>query len=158
MIFRGFDFGNHFCEWMFNNNYDKYPYFEYNYEKYPNRDQQINLINAYIDEYKNASNYLANDSDKENIKNFNMLDVEQIIKEGNSFALMAHIIWIYWAIGKAATSKIKFEYLVKFNLNKIEIFNSNNIMFKKYALARCDAYFKLKNVFFPNGYEIDGNL
>lgn len=49
---RGFDFGNHFCEWMMNNAYEKHPYYQYNYEKYPTRAQQIEFLTAYVDEFK----------------------------------------------------------------------------------------------------------
>ncbi|EHB12716.1 Choline kinase alpha [Heterocephalus glaber] len=37
---RGFDIGNHFCEWMYDYTYEKYPFFRANSQKYPTRKQQ----------------------------------------------------------------------------------------------------------------------
>ncbi|CAF0715411.1 unnamed protein product [Brachionus calyciflorus] len=146
--YRGFDLGNHFCEWMFNNNYENHPYFQYHYEYYPNREQQINFITSYIEEYKkakvskngtnNAEDIEIDENDKENKKDSNKLDIEQLISEANHFALMSHIFWIFWSICQASVCKIQFEYL-------------------EYALARCDAYFKQKKILFPNGYEANEN-
>lgn len=39
--FRGFDIGNHFCEWMYDYTYEKYPFFRANIRKYPTRKQQV---------------------------------------------------------------------------------------------------------------------
>ncbi|RNA14177.1 choline kinase alpha isoform X2 [Brachionus plicatilis] len=145
--FRGFDFGNHFCEWMFNNNYEKYPYFQYNFEFYPNREQQVNFLTAYIEEYNKARSSrdgnlsvedIEDDNDKENGANFDKLDIEKLIEEANCFALIAHLFWIFWSICQASVCKIQFEYL-------------------EYALARCEAYFKQKKILFPNGYTDNQN-
>ncbi|XP_042302438.1 choline kinase alpha isoform X3 [Sceloporus undulatus] len=39
--YRGFDIGNHFCEWMYDYVYEKYPFFKANSLKYPSRKQQV---------------------------------------------------------------------------------------------------------------------
>ena len=41
LSFRGFDIGNHFCEWMYDYNYEKYPFFRANVLKYPTKKQQV---------------------------------------------------------------------------------------------------------------------
>lgn len=41
LIFRGFDIGNHFCEWMYDYTYEKYPFFKASFLKYPTRKQQV---------------------------------------------------------------------------------------------------------------------
>lgn len=41
LSFRGFDIGNHFCEWMYDYTYEKYPFFRANIQKYPTRKQQV---------------------------------------------------------------------------------------------------------------------
>lgn len=41
LFFRGFDIGNHFCEWMYDYNYEKYPFFRANTLKYPTKRQQV---------------------------------------------------------------------------------------------------------------------
>lgn len=40
---RGFDFGNHFCEWMYDYTYDKWPFYKATPENYPTREQQVSL-------------------------------------------------------------------------------------------------------------------
>lgn len=40
-FFRGFDIGNHFCEWMYDYTYEKYPFFRANILKFPTRKQQV---------------------------------------------------------------------------------------------------------------------
>ncbi|XP_012580571.1 PREDICTED: choline kinase alpha [Condylura cristata] len=53
--YRGFDIGNHFCEWMYDYNYEKYPFFRANIQKYPTRKQQDYAqarFDAYFDQKK----------------------------------------------------------------------------------------------------------
>ena len=40
-IFRGFDIGNHFCEWMYDYSIKKHPYFSLDIENYPNKEEQV---------------------------------------------------------------------------------------------------------------------
>ncbi|XP_051889642.1 choline/ethanolamine kinase isoform X1 [Pristis pectinata] len=42
--YRGFDIGNHFCEWMYDYTYDQWPFFKASIENYPNRQQQLHFI------------------------------------------------------------------------------------------------------------------
>ncbi|XP_074083262.1 choline/ethanolamine kinase isoform X2 [Macrotis lagotis] len=46
--YRGFDIGNHFCEWIFDYTYNEPPYFLMNSENYPNREQQLHFIRNYM--------------------------------------------------------------------------------------------------------------
>ena len=84
---------------MFNNDYDKYPFFEYKFDSYPTKQQQLNFLKGY----------------KENMKN-NMinLDDEHLILESNYFALASHLFWSYWAVCQACTSQAEnsFQYMV----------------------------------------------
>lgn len=38
---RGFDLGNHFCEWVYNYTHDTWPFFQARPEHYPSRQQQV---------------------------------------------------------------------------------------------------------------------
>ena len=40
---RGFDIGNHFCEWMYDYNCDTFPFFKVNAENYPSKAQQVGI-------------------------------------------------------------------------------------------------------------------
>uniref|UniRef100_A0A8B9NY76 ethanolamine kinase n=1 Tax=Accipiter nisus TaxID=211598 RepID=A0A8B9NY76_9AVES len=41
--YRGFDIGNHFCEWVYNYTHDSWPFFKASPENYPSRQQQVEL-------------------------------------------------------------------------------------------------------------------
>ncbi|XP_067356918.1 choline kinase alpha isoform X2 [Channa argus] len=49
--YRGFDIGNHFCEWMYDYNCDEFPYFKVNSHAYPSKFQQLHFIESYLHEY-----------------------------------------------------------------------------------------------------------
>jgi len=38
---RGFDFGNHFCEWMYDYSHQSWPFFTYKKEKFPTKEEQV---------------------------------------------------------------------------------------------------------------------
>ncbi|KAM9763280.1 choline kinase alpha isoform 3-T3 [Dama dama] len=59
--YRGFDVGNHFCEWMYDYNYEKYPFFRANILKYPTRKQQLHFISNYLAAFQNEFENLSNE-------------------------------------------------------------------------------------------------
>ncbi|RVE71937.1 hypothetical protein OJAV_G00056950 [Oryzias javanicus] len=116
--YRGFDFGNHFCEWMYDYTYDEWPFFKATPKNYPTREQQLLFIRSYLDEYENPSDAAADRSQIE----------EDMIIEANRYALASHFLWGLWSIIQAKLSKIEFGYM-------------------DYAQVRFDAYFKQKKLF-----------
>ncbi|XP_048409808.1 choline/ethanolamine kinase [Stegostoma tigrinum] len=118
--YRGFDIGNHFCEWMYDYTYDQWPFFKASMEKYPNRQQQLHFIRHYLSEYTgNKGDSIHEDQSK--------IEEEMII-EINRYALASHYLWALWAILQAKISTIEFGYL-------------------DYALYRLEAYFEQKRIF-----------
>ncbi|XP_041058510.1 choline/ethanolamine kinase [Carcharodon carcharias] len=118
--YRGFDIGNHFCEWMYDYTYDQWPFFKASMEKYPNRQQQLHFIRHYLSEYSgNKGDSMHEDQTK--------IEEEMII-EINRYALASHYLWALWAILQAKISIIEFGYL-------------------DYALYRLEAYFEQKRIF-----------
>ncbi|XP_078409279.1 choline/ethanolamine kinase [Cetorhinus maximus] len=118
--YRGFDIGNHFCEWMYDYTYDQWPFFKASMEKYPNRQQQLHFIRHYLSEYSgNKGDSMHEDQTK--------IEEEMII-EINRYALASHYLWALWAILQAKISTIEFGYL-------------------DYALYRLEAYFEQKRIF-----------
>ncbi|XP_040321798.1 choline kinase alpha isoform X5 [Herpailurus yagouaroundi] len=59
--YRGFDIGNHFCEWMYDYNYEKYPFFRANILKYPTKKQQLHFISNYLAAFQNEFENLSNE-------------------------------------------------------------------------------------------------
>ena len=43
-VHRGFDIGNHFCEWCYCYDNCDFPYFTASLEEYPSRDQQVSVM------------------------------------------------------------------------------------------------------------------
>lgn len=114
--YRGFDIGNHFCEWMFDYSYEKWPHFTYRIENFPSKKQQVNFIKSYIKEHQ--SSCLA-------FPEKGKWTIGFMIKEANRFALLSHLFWGLWSVMQAKMSDIGFGYM-------------------EYAIARMDAYLQQK--------------
>uniref|UniRef100_H3DKR0 Ethanolamine kinase n=1 Tax=Tetraodon nigroviridis TaxID=99883 RepID=H3DKR0_TETNG len=114
--YRGFDFGNHFCEWMYDYTYDQWPFYKASPENYPSRQQQLHFIRAYLAEQRRQS--CGGNLDQARME-------EDMIIEANRYALASHFLWGLWSIIQAKISKIEFGYM-------------------DYAQCRFDAYFKQK--------------
>ncbi|XP_068168633.1 choline/ethanolamine kinase [Antennarius striatus] len=97
--YRGFDFGNHFCEWMYDYTYDQWPFYKSTPENYPTREQQLYFIRAYLAEQ--SSDPTVDQTEIE----------EQMIIEANRFALASHFLWGLWSIIQAKISTIEFGYM-----------------------------------------------
>uniref|UniRef100_A0A1A7Z0H4 Ethanolamine kinase n=1 Tax=Iconisemion striatum TaxID=60296 RepID=A0A1A7Z0H4_9TELE len=116
--YRGFDFGNHFCEWMYDYTYKEWPFYKASPENYPSREQQLLFIRSYLAEQRR---HTGGDTDQTQIE-------ESMIIEANRYALASHFLWGLWSIIQAKISKIEFGYM-------------------DYAQCRFDAYFKQKKLF-----------
>ncbi|KAG9475306.1 hypothetical protein GDO78_003637 [Eleutherodactylus coqui] len=112
--YRGFDLGNHFCEWMYDYTYEKFPFFKANFSNYPTKKQQLHFISSYMTEFQPGFEDLSNE-EKSKIANEMLIEV-------NRFALASHFFWGLWSIVQAKISSIEFGYM-------------------EYAMARFDAYF-----------------
>ncbi|XP_063053299.1 choline/ethanolamine kinase isoform X2 [Engraulis encrasicolus] len=114
--YRGFDFGNHFCEWMYDYTYDQWPFYKASLDHYPTREQQLHFIRHYLTEtggYGDREDHLQVE--------------EELMVEANRYALASHFFWGLWSIIQARISTIEFGYM-------------------DYALCRFDAYFKQKKL------------
>jgi ethanolamine kinase len=85
---RGFDWGNHFCE---------YAGFDCNYKLYPDEDAASTFITAYLTAANGQKPSRA--------------VIQRAVAEANVFALAAHQYWGTWSIMQARWSKIEFNYL-----------------------------------------------
>ncbi|XP_073514487.1 choline kinase alpha-like [Phyllobates terribilis] len=112
--YRGFDIGNHFCEWMYDYTHEKFPFFKANFSKYPTKKQQLHFISSYIAEFQPGFENLSNE-ERSKVENEMLIEI-------NRFALASHFFWGLWSIIQAKISAIEFGYM-------------------EYAMARFDAYF-----------------
>ncbi|XP_046889376.1 choline kinase alpha isoform X1 [Hypomesus transpacificus] len=118
--FRGFDIGNHFCEWMYDYSYEKFPFFKVTSQNYPTKAQQLHFFGSYLRESDRGFENLA-EEDQKNI-------LEEMYIEVNRFAMASHLFWGLWSIIQSRISTIEFGYM-------------------EYAQARFEAYFKQKRMF-----------
>ncbi|XP_066448328.1 choline/ethanolamine kinase isoform X2 [Eleutherodactylus coqui] len=112
--YRGFDIGNHFCEWVYNYHHDEWPFYKAQLSDYPTREQQLHFFRSYLME---SCPELGEDE--------RCVQEAAMVLEVNRFALSSHFFWGLWSILQAKMSTIEFGYL-------------------DYALSRFDAYFQQK--------------
>nr|XP_061813091.1 choline kinase alpha-like [Nerophis lumbriciformis] len=117
--YRGFDIGNHFCEWMYDYNCDEFPFFKVNAKAYPSKAQQLHFIENYLRASDQGFDKLSQE-DQTKMK-------EELYIEVNRFSLASHFFWGLWSIIQARLSTIKFGYL-------------------EYAMDRFEAYFQQKKI------------
>ncbi|XP_051918098.1 choline kinase alpha isoform X1 [Hippocampus zosterae] len=117
--YRGFDIGNHFCEWMYDYNCDEFPFFKVKAQAYPCKAQQLHFIENYLRASPEGFDCLSQE-DQMKMK-------EELYTEVNRFSLASHFFWGLWSIIQARLSTIKFGYL-------------------EYAQDRFDAYFQQKKM------------
>lgn len=86
--YRGFDLGNHFCEWAG---------FDLQYDNYPNREQQLQFLSSY-----HKTIHRSDPTEQ---------DLNQLFIEANKFALAAHFFWGTWALVQAHISDIDFDFM-----------------------------------------------
>lgn len=80
---RGFDWGNHFCE---------YAGFDPDYEaSYPSKPQQLHFLRRYVQSLPAK----MDEGDKDEDEN---LFMEELCVLANRYACAAHLFWGYWAI------------------------------------------------------------
>ncbi|XP_078804405.1 choline kinase alpha isoform X3 [Oryzias latipes] len=117
--YRGFDIGNHFCEWMYDYSCEEHPFFRADAQKYPSKTQQLHFIESYLRESDGGFDNLSS-ADQMKLK-------EELFVEVNRFAMASHFFWGLWSLIQARLSTIEFGYL-------------------EYAKARFEAYFQQKKI------------
>merc|ERR1712136_409335 len=110
--YRGFDLGNHLCEWMYNYTYSSWPHFSYIPQHFPTNQDQINYLTSYLEEM-----YKLDPSKRKDAK----WQLDYLLEEVRKFVLFSHIFWALWSVVQAKISDISFGYL-------------------EYAIARLEGY------------------
>uniref|UniRef100_A0A8D0G487 ethanolamine kinase n=1 Tax=Sphenodon punctatus TaxID=8508 RepID=A0A8D0G487_SPHPU len=100
--YRGFDIGNHFCEWVYDYTHDEWPFYKASPENYPSRPQQLHFIRRYLSEADNRGDVPRQEQARR--------EAEMLV-EVNRFAMASHFFWGLWSILQAKISTIEFGYL-----------------------------------------------
>ncbi|DAZ92517.1 TPA: hypothetical protein N0F65_012747 [Lagenidium giganteum] len=93
---RGFDLGNHFCEWAYDYHKTINPHLG-DFTKYPTVEQQQLFCRAYL---AGDSNEPVSDE-----------AVEQLRLEANTYGQASHLFWGLWGYIQASQSEIDFDFL-----------------------------------------------
>eukprot|EP00128_Syssomonas_multiformis_P018404 Colp12_sorted_trinity150504_noHs@6209 len=91
--YRGFDIGNHFCEFAGMEE-------PVDYTRYPSKEFQYEWLRQYISAWNNVPDTQVEPH-----------EIDKLYAEVNKFALAAHFYWGSWALVQAAYSDIDFDYL-----------------------------------------------
>ncbi|XP_027450102.1 choline/ethanolamine kinase isoform X1 [Zalophus californianus] len=100
--YRGFDIGNHFCEWVYDYTHEEWPFYKAQPADYPTRGQQLRFIRHYLAEVRKGETISQEEQRK--------LE-EDLLVEANRYALASHFFWGLWSILQASMSTIEFGYL-----------------------------------------------
>lgn len=89
--YRGFDIGNHWCEWTG---------FELDTSRFPEKEQQLQWCRYYLDALSLIDSTSPNAS----------TSPEQLRREGQAFTLASELFWTAWALVQTEVSEIDFDY------------------------------------------------
>lgn len=98
---RGFDLGNHFCEWA--SDFQSPLPHRLDFDQfYPSHEQQKAFVMAYLSNTHDTASPPITPSNDE---------MESIIKEANEYALASHLFWGSWALIQSCLSNLEFNFL-----------------------------------------------
>lgn len=100
--YRGFDIGNHFCEWVYDYTHEEWPFYKARPTDYPTRGQQLHFIRHYLAEVQKGQ--IHSEEEQKKLE-------EDLLIEVNRYALASHFFWGLWSILQASMSTIEFGYL-----------------------------------------------
>jgi len=106
--YRGFDIGNHFCE------YSGFDFDQFD-DKYPDEKVQRIFLQAYLE----ASNGFSPSK----------MDIDKLYIEVNKFSLASHLFWGLWAIVQAKNSTIDFDFMT-YGVQRIQTYFKYKEKFK----------------------------
>ncbi|CAH0474020.1 unnamed protein product [Peronospora belbahrii] len=95
---RGYDVGNHFCEWAYDYHKTINPHIG-DFTKYPTKEEQRNFCRAYLAGKDGHDQDVSDD------------DIETLRLEANTYSLASHLFWALWGYIQASQSKIDFDFL-----------------------------------------------
>jgi len=106
----GFDFGNHFCEWMLDYSHQEWPFYKYTHKNFPTIHQQILFVDSYLEAIYQKDDTLKADPKWQR---------DVLLDEIKRFAMMSHFFWAMWSVVQAKMSTIQFGYL-EYAISRLE--------------------------------------
>lgn len=100
--YRGFDIGNHFCEWVYDYTHEEWPFYKATPTDYPSREQQLHFIRHYLAVVQKGA--VLSEEEQRKVE-------EDLLKEISWYTLASHFFWGLWSTLQASMSTIEFGYL-----------------------------------------------
>lgn len=100
---RGYDLGNHFCEWAYDYHKTINPHLG-DFAKYPSAAQQRAFCRAYL------AQDVGGDDAADDDARVSDAAVEALRREANAYSLASHIFWGIWGFIQATQSEIDFDF------------------------------------------------
>eukprot|EP01087_Luapelamoeba_hula_P003016 TRINITY_DN1284_c0_g1_i1.p1 TRINITY_DN1284_c0_g1~~TRINITY_DN1284_c0_g1_i1.p1 ORF type:complete len:422 (+),score=60.17 TRINITY_DN1284_c0_g1_i1:111-1376(+) len=98
--YRGFDLGNHFCEYIT---------FDIDLSKYPARATQLAFLRTYLRTYYHHYNNTTTTTGESEVE-VSEEEVEVVYREANKYALASHLFWGVWGLAQSGQVSIEFDY------------------------------------------------
>ncbi|VDL62461.1 unnamed protein product [Nippostrongylus brasiliensis] len=109
--YRGFDLGNHACEYGFDYNCDEAPYYKIYSELFDVVDDRRSFCKAYLDEVYKMRDCSQNPHfPSDLVSEDREADLERLVTESTLFMAVSNIFWTCWALLNAEESVIQFDY------------------------------------------------
>uniref|UniRef100_A0A1I7XKA8 Choline/ethanolamine kinase n=1 Tax=Heterorhabditis bacteriophora TaxID=37862 RepID=A0A1I7XKA8_HETBA len=109
--YRGFDFGNHFCEYGYDYNCDEPPYYKIYQEKFNVIQERKIFCEAYLEEiYKMRDSHENPHFPSDLVTGDHEKDLATLISESIHFMPVSNLFWACWGLLNAEDSVIAFDY------------------------------------------------
>mmetsp|Transcript_16198 Transcript_16198/g.41584 ORF Transcript_16198/g.41584 Transcript_16198/m.41584 type:complete len:625 (-) Transcript_16198:81-1955(-) len=103
--YRGYEFGNHFCEWMFDYQVPDFPGFSYTPTFYPSKSRQEIFFRNYL---VSCGSRKGKSADPLGVS---QQQLDDLYAETSRYALASHFLWGLWSVIQSASSDIEFGFL-----------------------------------------------
>uniref|UniRef100_A0A0K0FWX5 Choline/ethanolamine kinase n=1 Tax=Strongyloides venezuelensis TaxID=75913 RepID=A0A0K0FWX5_STRVS len=114
--YRGFDFGNHFCEWGISYDTDDICGYTINIDHFPTHQKMETFLKEYLDHLYSNQNTETNFMLTYDYKK----DMKTLIEEGERFMPVSHFFWSIWSFEMETHKEIEFGY-VQYGLDALAV-------------------------------------
>ncbi len=105
---RGYDIGNHFCEWAYDYHKAENAHLG-DFSQYPTLQQQQMFCRAYLESSGSGKSDSDSGSKLELVPTEE--EVEALRQEANVYSMASHLFWSLWGFIQASQSEIDFDFV-----------------------------------------------
>ncbi|CEF60143.1 Protein kinase-like domain-containing protein [Strongyloides ratti] len=125
--YRGFDFGNHFCEWGISYDTEDSCGYTINTDHFPTSQKMKVFLKEYLNSFYSNQNTDSNFSLTYDFKK----DMKTLIDEGERFMAVSHYFWSIWSFEMETHKEIEFGY-VPYGIDRLCLYFEGKKELSKY--------------------------